>query len=139
MHSTTPSAASSSHSSARLEKAASLTRVAGNCPHVPLAGIKLMFRLHLNKLSRAAEGFFKAGEKYFGRLTVHVSFLHFFPDWQQQTDNIFQSERLVWSFLASLDPQKPGKGHFESRPRTSHVVPSRKHQYTRFFHNASAS
>lgn len=106
-----PSAASSSHSSARLEKAVSLTRVAGNCPHVPPAGIKLMFRLHLSKLSRAGEGFFKAGEKYFGRLTVDVNFLHFFPDWQRQTDNIFQSEQLVCP--ACVGPVRPEttKGH----------------------------
>lgn len=74
MHSSDPSAASSSLSSARLEKAASLTRAAGNCPHVPPAGIKLMFRLLLSKLSRAGEGFFKAGGNYIGRLTVDVSF-----------------------------------------------------------------
>lgn len=93
MHSSDPSAASSSLSSARLEKAASLTRAAGNCPHVPPAGIKLMFRLLLSKLSRAGEGFFKAGENYIGRLTVEVSFSISSPTgWDRRT--IFSNAAL---------------------------------------------
>lgn len=97
MHSTTLSAASSSHSSARLEKTASLARVAGNCPHVPPAGIKLMFRLHLSKLWRAAGGFFKAGGTGRGRgVFWEAGNTCEFPPFCPPTDNIFQSEQLVW-------------------------------------------
>lgn len=69
MHFNDPSDSPLSLSTARLQKAPSVIRGAGNCPHV-YYGIKLMFWLLLSKLLRVSEGFFKAGENYIGQLTI---------------------------------------------------------------------